>query len=1041
MGNILRRIRERSFAAALTITAVLAFGTLGGVAPASAEDAVDTALSAGAPASAPVSNSGDPAPVVEVESLVPAIGAEDLAATGGAADGNPAQEEAAGSSPAPAEAETTTVNEVQSAPQTPTPAALTSISGVVSGASPEGLVPLADVSVNAFLQGGSSIPLPVQTDDTGKYVLADLQPGVYYVSWHAEFGSSYLSEYATVDASSSVVVNKTLQLGTSIKGTILKNLDGQISPAVGVEVSALPSTGNGGRSAVTDSSGRYAINSLGPGDYKLWFTAGRGEGSDNVVSEYYDHAADYLSAKVVTVAYGQAGTGIDTTLQVGASVAGTVTKNVGGTVSPMSNAFVSVYDASSTSTVGFAQTDGNGRFIVSGLPAGDYIVGVRASGWDQDIAPGYYPSASTMASATVVTVGARAAVTGINTMLSVGATISGSLMQEVGGLKTPLVSGSISVMSASDGSYAGSAFAQADGRYTVKALPPGDYKVAFNSYDTASGLLAEYYDDAQLLADAKVVTVAAGAAVSGTDATLSKGSAIGGTVTANSGGVVTPAADVSVVLYSGQQSAGSYDGNYYGRTDANGVYKVVGLPSGSYKVSFNELQSGGSNDPRLKPEFHKDAATLESATPVIVGSVETVTVNAELEDTTPLPPMAAGTVAIAGDVRAGSTLTAQVSGWPAGVTLAYQWLRGGTPIFGATKSGYAVAGTDIGTKLSVSVTGTLAGYAPGFVTSPATVPVLPPPAVQAGDVTLSGTAKVGSTLTANAGTWAPADTVLEYQWLRSGSPIASATGTSYTVSTADQGSTLSVRVTGSRSGYTSSSATSATTAIVPVPGAVTATIDVVPGTNNSVVVKVNNATDDAAQITVHVADEPWSFTLAAGKSEQKSVSDLTPGSTVSVMLGDKVLASYTVPEPVNTTPASTIGQGGSLEVSGAGYKPFEVVEIWLHSTPVLLGTLTADAQGRISGRFAIPANTPAGTHHIVMVDSAGVERVSDAITVALPAAVKPAAGKPAAGSPAALAHTGVDVTAGWIALAMLVLGGLAFVGSARARRTKAMSNK
>ena len=47
--------------------------------------------------------------------------------------------------------------------------------------------------------------------------------------------------------------------------------------------------------------------------------------------------------------------------------------------------------------------------------------------------------------------------------------------------------------------------------------------------------------------------------------------------------------------------------------------------------------------------------------------------------------------------------------------------------------------------------------------------------------TVSGTAKVGSTLTAKAGTWAPAPVTLAYQWYRGSVRIAGATKSTYTV--------------------------------------------------------------------------------------------------------------------------------------------------------------------------------------------------------------------------------------------------------------------
>ncbi|WP_423847997.1 CHAP domain-containing protein [Aeromicrobium sp.] len=80
--------------------------------------------------------------------------------------------------------------------------------------------------------------------------------------------------------------------------------------------------------------------------------------------------------------------------------------------------------------------------------------------------------------------------------------------------------------------------------------------------------------------------------------------------------------------------------------------------------------------------------------------------------------------------------------------------------------------------------------------------------------TVAGTAKVGSTLTATAGTWTPSDVTLKYQWLRDGVIITGATKTSYTITTADIGHAMTISVTGSKSGLTSRTASSTPTAKV-----------------------------------------------------------------------------------------------------------------------------------------------------------------------------------------------------------------------------------
>ncbi|WP_087011666.1 S-layer homology domain-containing protein [Leucobacter sp. 7(1)] len=180
--------------------------------------------------------------------------------------------------------------------------------------------------------------------------------------------------------------------------------------------------------------------------------------------------------------------------------------------------------------------------------------------------------------------------------------------------------------------------------------------------------------------------------------------------------------------------------------------------------------------------------------------------------------LTAPTPTITGTAKVGQTLTAVPGAWgPAPVTLATQWLRDGTAITGATGTTYQSTTADTGKKLSVKVTGTKTGYTTASKTSAATAAVAeadPLNFTATPTPTITGTAKVGETLTVKPGTWTPAPDKLATQWLRDGSAITGATGTTYQATTADTGKKLSVKVTGTKTGYTTASQTSAATAAV-----------------------------------------------------------------------------------------------------------------------------------------------------------------------------------------------------------------------------------
>jgi Cellulase (glycosyl hydrolase family 5) len=134
-------------------------------------------------------------------------------------------------------------------------------------------------------------------------------------------------------------------------------------------------------------------------------------------------------------------------------------------------------------------------------------------------------------------------------------------------------------------------------------------------------------------------------------------------------------------------------------------------------------------------------------------------------------------------------------------TAGHLWIDGGQPY-----SMPAVAPSAFNTDTPIiSIYGTFSTKS-GLVPVDTAVPVI------------SGTAQVGQTLTATAGTWANTPTSYAYQWNRAGTAISGATSSTYVPVTADVGSTLTVSVTatnGSGSGTAMSAPTAAVTSSSP----------------------------------------------------------------------------------------------------------------------------------------------------------------------------------------------------------------------------------
>jgi uncharacterized protein YjbI with pentapeptide repeats len=161
---------------------------------------------------------------------------------------------------------------------------------------------------------------------------------------------------------------------------------------------------------------------------------------------------------------------------------------------------------------------------------------------------------------------------------------------------------------------------------------------------------------------------------------------------------------------------------------------------------------------------------------------------------------------LSGTNKVGQTLTTTSGNWDTGVTLTYQWLRDGVAIAGANKNTLQLTTADNSKLITVEITATKAGYATVKKTS-ASVKVEAGTQALTPIPTVSGTNKVGQTLTTTSGNWDTGVT-LTYQWLRDGVAIAGAASASYVLTPGDFGRSVGVEVTGTLNGYVTASKTS-----------------------------------------------------------------------------------------------------------------------------------------------------------------------------------------------------------------------------------------
>jgi hypothetical protein len=347
---------------------------------------------------------------------------------------------------------------------------------------------------------------------------------------------------------------------------------------------------------------------------------------------------------------------------------------------------------------------------------------------------------------------------------------------------------------------------RSDGTYTFGSLDRGTYIVGFGA--ESSTYATEFWNNRARIENASAISVGS-SRVSGINARLSVGGKVMGRVV--TGSSPRGVADVEVIAYRYDDGGWTYGKS--GITSSDGSFTVRGLSDGQWTLEFNPPFEGPDAD--LALEYWEDSRTLDES------------------DTFPVKPgMTVG--GKDASLAPGGRISGKVTG-PDGEPVVDAMVFGnpgsegfGNVTFTDDNGDYVMTGLSAGEhrlrfedsfafegpfgdegyasewwddRESFSTAETITVTAGSTTTGKnAQLDLASTPLVNTTPPSITGTPKVGETLTADPGAWTPriSDSTFEYQWFAGGTAIEGADSKTFTPGSSEFGDPITVRVTADR---------------------------------------------------------------------------------------------------------------------------------------------------------------------------------------------------------------------------------------------------
>ncbi|MFC2072818.1 clostripain-related cysteine peptidase [Chloroflexota bacterium] len=236
--------------------------------------------------------------------------------------------------------------------------------------------------------------------------------------------------------------------------------------------------------AQTGVGGIYRVLGLPTGQYGVRVRA------DDYATEWYDDIYYKNEAIPVSVTAPDDTPDIDFSLGPGGSISGHIYQSDNTT--PIANHHVQAFDSATNEFMASTNTDYSGNYTLSGLPDGSYLVRTRVAYSALNYIDEWYDGVYELGKATLVTVTVPDDTPGINFVLEIGGTISGTVID--GATSQPIANLHIYATDNVTNEWIAGTSTDASGNYAL-VVPAGSYFVKACASCSELNYINELYDD------------------------------------------------------------------------------------------------------------------------------------------------------------------------------------------------------------------------------------------------------------------------------------------------------------------------------------------------------------------------------------------------------------------------------------------------------------------------------------------------------------------------------------------------------------------